>query len=383
VLFLIMRHRLFGTEGPLGAELGAPADASEQYSAARPDWYFLFLFQFLKYFPGETEIWGAIVIPGLVFGLVALMPFIGGWMVEREKSGSAKGATLPLGHWLNLGVLYALIAGSVLLTFAAVSEDRHNPTYQLAVKDAERDAARVRVLAKAPAGIPGSGAVTLLRSDPLTQGPKIFSAKCAGCHRYDGHDGMGRIPGDAQTASDLKGFGSREWLTGLLDPERIGTTNYFGATRFRTGKMAKFVCEKVANFTPQKKAQLQQVIVALSAEAQLKSQLAADHDDAKVIEAGRGLLRNEVGCTDCHQFHQVDKEATGPDLTGYGSRKWLINFITNPAHADFYAERNDRMPKFGEDGILTEEQIGLVADWLRGTWYEPAGNVQTVKTLKR
>ena len=41
--------------GHLGAELGAPADPSEPYAAARPEWYFLFLFQFLKVFEG----WGA------------------------------------------------------------------------------------------------------------------------------------------------------------------------------------------------------------------------------------------------------------------------------------------------------------------------------------
>ena len=50
-----------------GAELGAPADPSSPYSAARPEWYFLFLFQFLKLFEGmghTGELLGAIVIPG-------------------------------------------------------------------------------------------------------------------------------------------------------------------------------------------------------------------------------------------------------------------------------------------------------------------------------
>jgi ubiquinol-cytochrome c reductase cytochrome b subunit len=362
VLFLILRHRLSGTEGPLGAELGAPADPSEQYSAARPDWYFLFLFQFLKYFPGKTEVWGAIIIPGLVFGLVALMPFIGRWR---------------LGHRFNVGFLVCLIAGAGLLTFAAAREDRRNENYLAAVKAADREAARVRLLAKAPAGIPSDGAVTLLRRDPLTQGPKLFAANCASCHRYDGHDGTGKMPTDAQSASDLKNFASREWLAGLLDPARIATTNYFGATKFQSGKMVKFVHDKVAKYTPERKAVLQKVILALSAEAQLKSQLAADQRDAAIIQEGRGLLGDELSCTDCHQFHHKDEEATGPDLTGYGSRKWLINFINNPAHADFYGERNDRMPKFSDDGILTEQQIGLVADWLRGTWYEPAATVET------
>ena len=49
------------------AELGAPADAAENYAAARPEWYFLFLFQFLKYFPGEYgKLIGAVVLPGLL-----------------------------------------------------------------------------------------------------------------------------------------------------------------------------------------------------------------------------------------------------------------------------------------------------------------------------
>ena len=29
------------------------------------------------------------------------------------------------------------------------------------------------------------------------------------------------------------------------------------------------------------------------------------------------------------------------------------------------------MPAYGEEGTLTEQQIGLVVDWLRGEWYEP------------
>ncbi len=55
----------------LGAELGVPADPSNQFSAARPEWYFLFLFQFLKLFEGwgETgELIGAIGVPTLVLG---------------------------------------------------------------------------------------------------------------------------------------------------------------------------------------------------------------------------------------------------------------------------------------------------------------------------
>src|SRR4051812_27525069 len=356
VLFLILRPRLFGGHGAMGAELGAPADASEPYSAARPEWYFLFLFQFLKFFPGTTEIWGAIVIPALVMLLIFLMPLFGRWR---------------LGHWFSVGSLFALLFGAGLLTWLAMREDRADPIYQAAVKNADREAERVRELANL-AGISSSGAVTLLRDDPLTQGPKLFAKNCASCHRYDGHDGLGLHPQSPQSASDLRGFASREWLTGLLDPAHIVSSNYFGGTKFKTGKMVKFVTKEVAEFTPEKKENLRKALIALSAEAQLKSQLAADQRDAALIEQGRAAIP-DLRCTDCHQFHKKDEDATGPDLTGYGSRRWLISFINNPAHPDLYGERNDRMPHFGADDILSDKAIGLIADWLRGNW--PVGAI--------
>jgi ubiquinol-cytochrome c reductase cytochrome b subunit len=357
VLFLILRHRLSSASGPLGAELGAPADPSEPFSAARPDWYFLFLFQFLKFFPGGTEVWGAVVIPGLIMGVIFLMPMIGRWR---------------LGHRFNIGLLCSLLAGAGLLTYLATAEDRGNPTYVAGVKAAQRDADRVRVLASAPAGIPTTGAVALLRNDPMTQGPKLFAEKCSSCHRYDGHDGTGLIPKDPQSAPDLKGFASREWLSGLLDPEKIATTNYFGGTKHANGKMVRFVKRDVAEFSAEQKDALRKMIAALSAEAQLKSQLAADQRDSGLIELGRALIGKESRCIDCHQFHKKDEDATAPDLTGYGSRAWVISFISNAAHERFYGERNDRMPAFGSKQILTDQEIGLIADWLRGTWYEPA-----------
>jgi ubiquinol-cytochrome c reductase cytochrome b subunit len=356
VLFLIVRPRLLSSHGALGAELGAPADPSEPYSAARPDWYFLFLFQFLKYFPGGSEVWGAIVIPSVILLMVFLMPVFGRW---------------NLGHRFNLGLLCCLIAGSALLTWLAMAEDRRNTNYSEAVRAAEWETQRVRALARSPAGIPEEGAVVLLRNDPLTQGPKLFAQKCAGCHRYGGSDGMGTIPKTAQSASDLKGFGSREWLAGLLDPNQVATTNYFGGTKFHDDKMVKFVRKDVANYTPEQKENLKKVVIALSAEAQLKSQLAADQRDESIVRQGRELIPNDMRCTDCHQFHKPDEQATAPDLTGYGSRKWLINFIGNPAHQDFYGEHNDRMPAFGQDQILNAQEIRLIADWLRGSWYEP------------
>lgn len=348
VLFLVFRYH--------GAELGAPADPSEQFSAARPEWYFLFLFELLKYFPGGTEVWGAIVIPGLLMAVLAAMPFIANW---------------KLGHRFNVMYLWAMLVGVGALTALAVKADRSDPEYARAVLAAKRDADRVVELARSPDGIPVTGAVTLLRNDPFTQGPKIFAKNCASCHRYDGHDGLGGQPKDKPSAADLKGFASREWLAGLLDPAKVDSVHYFGATKFKEGKMVTYVKEDVAGFSAEDKQALQKAIAALSAEARLKSQRDLDKRDEGLIEEGtKALIGTRMGCMECHKFHD-DGEENAPDLTGYGSREWLVAFISNPAHERFYGDRNDRMPAYLEEKSLTPQEISLVADWLRGEWYQP------------
>jgi len=353
VLFFVLRPRFLGMTG--GAELGAPADPSEQFAAARPEWYFMFLFQMLEYFKGDMAIVGALIIPGIVMLILVLMPVIGGW---------------KLGHRFNVGFTFALLTGVAVLTAVAFASDRHDTLYQGAARLAERDSHRVKELARSK-GIPVAGAVALLRDDAYTQGPRIFARSCASCHRFDGHDGLGKLPTDAPTASDLKGFASREWLTGLLDPNRISTPHYFGGTKFADGKMAKWVKKNGPRYSSEQKEQLRKVIAAVSAEAKLKSQETLDARDTADISTGRALISGDINCTECHQFQKKDEEATAPDLTGYGSREWLITFISNPAHERFYGKRNDRMPAFGTEKILDARSIEMVVDWLRGDWYEP------------
>ena len=349
VLFFIVRNH--------GAELGAPADPSEPYSAARPEWYFLFLFQFLKYFPGGTEVWGAIILPGVLLAVIFAMPFLGKWR---------------LGHRFNLGLLWCLLIAVALLTFQAKREDRGNRDYLAAEREAQINAERIRELAGAPAGIPVTGAVSLLRTDPLIQGPKLFAQHCASCHRFDGHDGMGRELAEPPSAADLKNFASREWIQGLMDPARIASPRYLGGTKFKDGKMAKFVKKDLAALTSEEQMHLARVVAALAAEAGLKSQDALDRGGAGEIEEGRALMVGEkMRCTECHQFRKADADATAPDLTGYGSRQWMMEIIGNPGHERFYGKRNDRMPAFAEEKRLGTLEIGLLADWLRGEWYNP------------
>src|SRR4030067_3540139 len=49
-----------------GGPLEAKADPSDSSYTPKPEWYFLFLFQLLKYFPPNLEVVGVVVIPTLV-----------------------------------------------------------------------------------------------------------------------------------------------------------------------------------------------------------------------------------------------------------------------------------------------------------------------------
>ncbi len=58
------------------APLDPIADPSDATYVPRPEWYFLSLFQLLKYFHGPLEPLATMVIPGVVVGLLLLLPFL-------------------------------------------------------------------------------------------------------------------------------------------------------------------------------------------------------------------------------------------------------------------------------------------------------------------
>lgn len=59
-----------------GAALEERANPADTNYNPRPEWYFLFLFQMLKYFPGKLEFIGVVVIPTVSITLLFLLPFL-------------------------------------------------------------------------------------------------------------------------------------------------------------------------------------------------------------------------------------------------------------------------------------------------------------------
>jgi mono/diheme cytochrome c family protein len=103
----------------VGVQTEARANPADTSYTPRPEWYFLFLFQLLKYFPGKMEVIGVIVIPTLVIALLLALPFF-------DRSPRRFFLNRP---FASLSALI-LVAGIGSLTILAV---RESPPPQVAV----------------------------------------------------------------------------------------------------------------------------------------------------------------------------------------------------------------------------------------------------------
>ena len=359
-----------------GAELSAPADPSEAYSAARPEWYFLFLFRFLRFEAVEHFglAFGAIYVPGAIMGVLVLMPII---------------AMIKGGHRFNVLFMWAIAICVIGLTGLAIYEDGRDVDHQAAIAEAERDAHRIEELAGLPGMIPVEGAGALLKNDPFTQGPRLFAKHCSSCHRYNGHNGRGRIVQDMNaetgeietlvpTAPDLGNFASRDWWRAILtDFENhmqpaVGS-GYDLEASADDGMVSWGTDNAEVMNDPANKDDVDAMIEYL---VSLAGNPAIELDNAKVERGSEIVSSGELangsisGCTDCHseigEEFIVGAENGGiPELNQYGSAAWLAEFIRHPESEQFYGERNV-MVSYAEK--LTAHELDMLSRWLAGDY---------------
>jgi quinol-cytochrome oxidoreductase complex cytochrome b subunit len=96
--------------------LEATADPTAAGYVPRPEWYFLWAFQTLKYFKGESEMIGTFVIPTIVIALLVAVPFID----RRERPRPLLPRTRPVRLWPRL-VALGVIGGLGYLTFLGIT----------------------------------------------------------------------------------------------------------------------------------------------------------------------------------------------------------------------------------------------------------------------
>jgi ubiquinol-cytochrome c reductase cytochrome b subunit len=296
--------------------LSAPADPSGQF-VARPEWYFLPLYQLLKYTEGNAQWVGTLLLPGLAALLLFLLPYL------RRFVGFAAACGLLL-VLLGLGLL-------------AVREDAHNRDLQAAKVRDQAEAVLARTLAAS--GIPPEGPRALLEANPLFRGRKLFTTRCAKCHEPQD---------EPRKAPDLDGYLSIGWLTEVM--RKPDAPRFFGGTKAR-GQM-----EGYSELGDERLGRLAVFLQRLGASA-------ADAEGAKTFTS--------AGCESCHSL-VAGETNVGPNLAGYGSPKWLEAFLDAPGSDLFYGEAND-MPSFKEKLDEADKQavIGYLRSLAGGTREAP------------
>lgn len=298
-----------------GAPLGPPADPVSNY-LARPEWYFLFLFQSLKYFKGGWEVVGTLVLPSLILIFLLTFPFLDR---HQDRTPGSRPTLFVVG-----GLFFAFLA---TLTLIALNEDRKDPIVVHQRLEGERQAQAALSLAKN--GIPPSGPLAMIEKDPLEHGRKVFAANCMNCHALNGLGG--------KEAPDLTGYFSEKWLKEFLrDPQ---SPQFYGRTSFKDMMPLKV-----------SEADLDQLVGYLRS---LSRGNAEDHPGLEVYKR-----------QDCQSCHGIPGKEAGLvlDLTGFGSSDWLKAFLEDPAQERFYGTSN-QMPGFKD--VLKPEELDHLIETLR------------------
>lgn len=306
-----------------GAELFAPAQPASNF-VARPEWYFLFLFQLLKYFHGPLQIIATVIIPGAVATFLVLLPWI-----DKAESRAAKDR-MPI-----LAGVAGVMAGVVALTGLAMSEDSGNEKYQKGLIIAHKEAERSRALA--PKGVLPMGGDAVFQNDPAYATQMLFKEHCSNCHAIDEIGGA--------EAPDFADYNSRQWLTAFVrNPE---APRFFGGTKHEEEEMEAYPPSKISD------DQLKKVVeFVLSVSGAAPSDL-----DPALVQQGKTLFVDELDCNNCHEYEKGEV-GSAPTLFGRGSKAWISSMIMDSSKEHLFGEQS-KMPKFGEK--LSEAEIEQLA----------------------
>lgn len=159
-------------------QLGPIADPSNTKFVPRPEWYYLPMFEWLKFWSSRMEVFAVVVIPGILALLFFLMPFF-----DRKLERRPWRRPIPL-----LAVAIVLV-GMVYLGFKSHLDDLRDKNVAVQLAYQEKQAEDYTKAPFTPRMESASGApVSSAPLSPLVaKGKSIFTAKgCSGCHGATG-----------------------------------------------------------------------------------------------------------------------------------------------------------------------------------------------------
>jgi ubiquinol-cytochrome c reductase cytochrome b subunit len=188
------------------ARLGPQADPTSDF-LARPPWYFLPLFELLKYFPGKLSLIPTVVLPAVLFGLILLLPFF-----DRRRERH------PLKRPVATLALVFTLFSSVGLIVLSKYQDGANLEFSAKLKEQDEEAKAFLKLPFEPQEIGRSIAAPSpqVMTNPVETGArplKIFLANCANCH---GTDAQGGALGPSLVNLARRGNLTADFLTGWI-----------------------------------------------------------------------------------------------------------------------------------------------------------------------
>ncbi|RMD96406.1 MAG: DUF4405 domain-containing protein [Calditrichaeota bacterium] len=279
----------------LAAKYGAPldpkADPNNTSYVPRPDWYFYGLFQLLKIFEGRLEFIGAVVIPGLFFTLLILLPFLD---KNPERDLIRRPFISSLGASTTLVIL-------VLTVWGAAEGQKSKKQFEANLADKARKPEAEMVA-------------------DVDQGETLFmELKCAACHLLPSQEE--NIPPGLEFAGNKYQV---SWLRDFLrEPYRI-----------RWIKKNQRPLVRMPNFdlSATEAANLAGYLMTYKMDFKFP---AVDMDwtetDNDMVESGKDLF-GELGCNSCHTL-QGSGGKIGPDLSHVGSKlqeNYMFHLIKSP-----------------------------------------------------
>ncbi len=308
------------------APLQPPADPNSTYEA-RPEWYFLFLFQLLRFFEGPMTIIGTVILPGVGTTFLIALPFL-----DRAPEASLRHRKF----WTALFASIFVFAG--VLSAIALNNDANNEGFQRA--KAAQEHAKASALAMAEEqGIDVAGRI------PTYEGYKLFETHgCLSCHAVEG-----RPDPEERVAPDLSGYLSRQWFRDFL--KNPMSPKFFGNAPAAEDTEWDMPAIQHEDIDITSKADIEAIVEWLA--AQSGKALVPPIDPVKAAK-GLELIEDEA-CSGCHSTE--GEEMDGPILNGYGSVAWLEGMLRAPHDPMYFGERNT-MPSF--EDIPAEEMNFLL-----------------------
>ncbi len=166
-------------------QIGPAANPADAQYIPRPEWYYLPIFQWLKYWHGAMSVVGVLIIPSLVVGAILALPFLDRSVERRPwKRPAAMGA--------YAFVVFALVG----LGLRSQYLDRHDAgvSQQLAKQQAEENEYASKPFEPELSSASLVAANTTLSDPVAAKGKTVFEAQsCNACHG-DGGTGTAAAP---------------------------------------------------------------------------------------------------------------------------------------------------------------------------------------------